>query len=99
MNDDLLGKCGFWCGACPTFLGGGCTGCVRGQRKGDCFTRDCVNLRNLPFCGACSDFPCDTILTKEKTTILDKAWLRWKKQNGCAASQPMKNCESPKEDD
>ena len=28
MDAKLLGKCGFYCGACPTYIKGGCTGCV-----------------------------------------------------------------------
>lgn len=24
MDEKLLGKCGFYCGACPTYLKGGC---------------------------------------------------------------------------
>lgn len=46
---------------------------------GDCYTRDCVLGRGIPFCGACAEFPCETILTKERCTVLDKDWLRWKK--------------------
>ena len=55
-------------------------GCEKGQKRGDCFTRDCVTQKGLPFCGACELFPCDTILTRERCTVLDKAWLRWKKE-------------------
>lgn len=80
MKDKLLGKCGFYCGACPTFLQGNCSGCADGQRTGNCFTRDCVLQKGIPFCGACEAFPCDTILTKERCTVPDKAWLQWKKQ-------------------
>lgn len=79
MDERLLGGCGFYCGACPTFLRGRCKGCLDGQAEGDCFTRDCVRQKGLPFCGACRDFPCGTILTKERCTLLDKSWLRWKK--------------------
>lgn len=52
MDDRLIGKCGFYCGACPTFL-----------------------------CGECADFPCDTILTRPRVTVLDPAWLEWKKRS------------------
>ena len=74
----LMGKCGFYCGACPTYLAETCTGCLDGQGSGDCFTRDCVDRSGLPFCGACPDFPCNTILTKDRCTVLDRDWLRWK---------------------
>ena len=83
MDKALLGKCGFYCGACPSCRNGSGKGCGERQKRGDCFTRDCVTQKGLPFCGACERFPCDTILTKENCTVLDKAWLRWKKeQNG-----------------
>ena len=26
-------------------------------------------------------FPCDTIMTQPHTTVLDKDWLRWKKES------------------
>jgi RimJ/RimL family protein N-acetyltransferase len=35
----------------------------------------------LDFCGACTAFPCETILTKDRCTVLDKDWLRWKRQS------------------
>lgn len=79
MDERLIGKCGFYCGACPTFLKGSCKGCVFEHEKGDCFSRDCVIEKGLNFCGECKEFPCDTILTKPKCTVLDKSWLIWKK--------------------
>ena len=81
MDGQLLGKCGFYCGSCPTFLSGSCLGCVKAHQQGDCFTRDCVLGRGLPFCGACPVFPCGTLFVKERSTVLDKDWLRWKR--GC----------------
>ena len=42
MEEKLLGKCGFYCGACPTYIKGGCRGCEDEHTTGDCFTRDCV---------------------------------------------------------
>lgn len=78
MDEKLLGKCGFYCGACPTYLAGGCLGCLDEHRPGDCHTRDCVLSRGLDVCGKCDCFPCDTILTQPRTTVLDKDWLRWK---------------------
>lgn len=27
MENALLGKCGFYCGCCPTYLKGGCRNC------------------------------------------------------------------------
>lgn len=77
--DTRLGKCGFFCGGCPTYLEGNCAGCVDAHKLGDCFTRDCVLRQDIPVCTMCKDFPCDTILEKDHCTVLDKDWLRWKK--------------------
>lgn len=83
MRDlELLGKCGFYCGGCPTYRKGGCRGCMAEHQKGDCFTRDCVLEKGIGVCGACGDFPCDVILTRPRVTVLDKDWLRWKKESG-----------------
>lgn len=79
MDEKLLGKCGFYCGGCPTYLKGNCAGCVDAHKAGDCYTRDCVLTREIPVCTMCKEFPCDTILEKERCTVLDKDWLRWKK--------------------
>lgn len=79
MNDALLGKCGFYCGACPTYLQGNCRGCVKAHETGDCYSRDCALEKGLGFCGACQKFPCDEILTRPRSTVLDKDWLLWKK--------------------
>ena len=81
MNETLLGKCGFYCGACPTYRRGGCAGCLAEHSPGDCYTRDCVLSRQLDCCGACPEFPCETILTQPRTTVLDRSWLQWKKQS------------------
>ncbi len=81
MDEKLLGKCGFYCGGCPTYIKGGCRGCMDEHETGDCFTRDCVLRQSLPFCGACEMFPCETILTRPRTTVLDRDWLRWKKES------------------
>ena len=36
MDKKLLGKCGFYCGCCPTYIKGGCRGCVDEHSEGDC---------------------------------------------------------------
>lgn len=78
MTEHLLGKCGFYCGSCPSYTKKTCSGCIDEHKKGDCYTRDCVIKNNLPFCGKCTNFPCDAILSQPRTTVLDKDWLRWK---------------------
>ena len=42
---------------------------------------DCVKEKKLNFCGECKSFPCDTIMTKPHSTVLDKDWLAWKKKS------------------
>lgn len=32
-----LGKCGFYCDACPTYLNGNCKGCIEEHTEGDFF--------------------------------------------------------------
>lgn len=81
MDENLFGKCGFYCGACPTYIKGGCHGCEKEHTMGDCFTRDCAKEKKLNFCGECESFPCDTIMTKPHSTVLDKGWLSWKKSS------------------
>lgn len=81
MEYKTLGKCGFYCGACPTYINQKCKGCMDEHTEGDCYSRDCVVRKGLNFCGECKEFPCDTILTQQHCTVLDKDWLLWKKEN------------------
>lgn len=66
---------------CPTYRKGGCRGCMDEHRTGDCYTRDCVLEQGIDACGACEKFPCDTIMTRPHTTVLDRDWLRWKTES------------------
>ena len=34
MDEKLLGKCGFYCGGCPTYIKGNCAGCVDAHEQG-----------------------------------------------------------------
>ncbi len=77
----LIGKCGFYCGSCPTYSSGNCLGCMEEHQEGDCYTRDCVLKKKIEFCGECGQFPCDTIMNQPRTTVLDKDWLLWKKNS------------------
>ncbi len=80
INEDLIAKCGFYCGSCPAYISKKCKGCVEQRKKGDCYTRDCVLQQGINYCGECKNFPCQIILSRENVTILDKAWLRWQKK-------------------
>ena len=81
MKEELIGKCGFCCEACPTYILENCKGCLLEHKTGDCYTRDCVLSKNIKFCGHCSKFPCDEIVEKPHATVLDKEWLKWKKNS------------------
>ncbi|HHT21110.1 MAG TPA: DUF3795 domain-containing protein [Tissierellia bacterium] len=75
-----IGKCGFYCGSCPQFIQQNCPGCVPAHKAGDCFTRDCVIVQELEFCGQCDEFPCEDIIERDRATVLDERWLRWQKR-------------------
>ncbi len=79
METNLIGKCGFYCGSCPKFNNKNCLGCRTQHKKGDCFTYDCVDNKNITYCGLCDDFPCDEIIKRKNATVLDKDWLKWMK--------------------
>ena len=37
LKPELLGKCGFYCGTCPTYINENCNGCIEEHMEGDCF--------------------------------------------------------------
>jgi len=73
-----IAKCGFYCGACSSFVNKECEGCLDGKHT-LCYTKKCTEEKNLDFCGHCEKFPCEELLTREKSTVLSKSWLLWKK--------------------
>jgi len=82
MDQRLLGKCGFLCSSCPSWLQQQCAGCIKAHTEGDCYTRDCVLSNGLDVCGHCTKFPCDVIQTRERSTVLDRNWMVWKSASG-----------------
>lgn len=44
VEELLIGKCGFYCGSCPTYIKGQCSGCVEGQQVGDSRENGCVEF-------------------------------------------------------
>jgi len=46
-----------------------------------CFTYNCVSKKDMKFCGECADSLCDDIINRENPIILDKSWLKWKKDS------------------
>lgn len=80
LSPALLGRCGFYCGGCPTYVGGQCPGCEAAHSPGDCFTRDCTRRQGVDLCPLCGDFPCGELLCRKKATVLDHDWLLWKRK-------------------
>ncbi|MBE7003236.1 MAG: DUF3795 domain-containing protein [Ruminococcaceae bacterium] len=78
MDEKQLGKCGYYCGQCPSLLAKECAGCVSGNERGVCYTRDCVLEKGILSCGYCKDFPCRRIQDDPKATLLSPLWLKWK---------------------
>ena len=80
MDKELLGKCGYYCGQCPSFLEKECLGCVQGNASGVCYAIDCAIQKELVSCGHCKNFPCYTIQTDPKATLLSPLWLKQVKE-------------------
>lgn len=79
-SENNIGGCGFFCGCCPDYRSGNCAGCREAHVQGDCFTLDCINEKKLEYCPECGKFPCDLLLAKKKATVLDQAWMLWKRK-------------------
>ncbi len=78
MDEKVLGKCGYYCGQCPSFLSGKCKGCIEENADGVCYARDCAIEKGLLSCGYCEDFPCQTLQDNPKASLLSPLWLQWK---------------------
>jgi len=49
-----IAYCGLYCGACPRFLKGKCTGCRENEKLSWCKIRTCNRENGFHSCGACS---------------------------------------------
>ncbi|MFX0068339.1 MAG: DUF3795 domain-containing protein [Promethearchaeota archaeon] len=60
-------SCGLICDACPWYQGKKetkCIGCLESAGKpfwGDCEISRCASEKNVEHCGACQEFPCETL--------------------------------------
>lgn len=70
-----------YCGACPTYINGGCSGCEDEHTTGDCFTRGCVK-KEIDFCKERKSFPCNTIITSHTPPCLIRIGLRGRRKTG-----------------
>ncbi|MBQ7160414.1 MAG: DUF3795 domain-containing protein [Clostridia bacterium] len=79
MDKELLGKCGYYCGQCPSYLADKCKGCIKENVGGECYAHDCAINKGLISCGHCEDFPCRTLQDDPKASLLSPLWLKWKR--------------------
>ncbi|VGO19951.1 DUF3795 domain-containing protein [Pontiella sulfatireligans] len=55
--------CGLYCGACPKFTNGECTGCKGPEETlaahcKECEIRSCAAMKGVKSCAECAGFPC-----------------------------------------
>ena len=60
---DLGAYCGLYCGSCPMYTGGKCTGCkgpteTLADHCKTCEMRPCAQSKGLKSCAECKGFPC-----------------------------------------
>lgn len=63
--------CGECCSGCKKLESGICKGCIASDghceewtQSGRCPIHACASEHRVPFCGLCSEFPCDWLLAK-----------------------------------
>ena len=84
MYKGMDSYCGLSCEECEyreEFHCGGCMATGGNPFYGPCELAACARRKKVNFCGECKDFPCDTIITKPHSSVLDKDWLTWKKKS------------------
>lgn len=60
---DHVAYCGLYCGTCPKFTGGECTGCkgpeaTLAEHCKGCQIRSCATMKGVKSCTECAGFPC-----------------------------------------
>lgn len=60
---DLGAYCGLYCGTCPMYTGGKCTGCkgpteTLADHCKSCQMRPCAQAKGIKSCAECNAFPC-----------------------------------------
>jgi len=51
----LIGCCGFYCGACRSYLKGKCSGCRQSAKLDWCQARQCCRMKKITSCADCND--------------------------------------------
>lgn len=64
MKFEPESRCGVFCAACESFLGGGCPGCIAAEKE--CAVTACAKQKGRRFCGECGEFPCEILMEYEK---------------------------------
>ena len=64
--EEVVGICGLFCGTCPSYADGICSGCLSDNVKGECAEcrhgfRDCAKEHGITWCNECHDFPCQRL--------------------------------------
>ena len=53
-DQQLIAKCGLYCGACRSYLSGKCPGCSENEKAAWCQIRSCCKENNLKSCADCN---------------------------------------------
>ena len=57
IDQQLVARCGLYCGACRSYLSGKCKGCADNVKATWCAIRTCCGERQIATCAECIDFP------------------------------------------
>ena len=71
IDFSIVTACGECCAGCQKKADGLCEGCIESDgyckewiQSGRCPVHACAKSHNVQFCGICSRFPCDELITK-----------------------------------
>jgi len=53
-DQQLIAKCGLYCGACRSYLSGKCPGCAKNEKASWCAIRICCTENHLKSCADCT---------------------------------------------
>ena len=55
-NTQLISYCGLYCGSCPKYLKGKCTGCEGYEKATWCKIRTCCREKGIKSCADCDEY-------------------------------------------
>jgi hypothetical protein len=56
-SNELVARCGLYCGACRSYLNGKCEGCLKNEKASWCKIRPCCAEKEIATCAECAEFP------------------------------------------